>query len=178
MVEISFKSLSIKIGEEKDLKKEIKYYFKNHINNDLDVCVAETEQDVVAIFCLSILTLLPRINSDNNKSAYLSHYYIEPAYDNKVLRKELFQRVISYAVDRQAEVFELAIIPNKISLYEKYAFKTNEFVAIHLMLEHVKWSKWEKNMNFLNLRKASLKDIPALVNMRINFLNEVSQSFK
>ena len=126
------------------------------------------------MFCVSLLTLLPRISSKNNKSAYLSFYYIRHEYDTQLLQKQLYKTAIDNSSRQKAEVFELGAAQDKIHIYEKYEFKKSEFAALHLELKDVKWEKWKIDENHIKFRKATASDISVLVDMRIYFLNEVS----
>lgn len=175
LVDIRLEALSITKTQSGLLENNIYSYFEEHLNVDLDVYIAENENGIIAIFCLSILTLLPRIVSENNKSAYLSFFYIKCKYDSQSLRKQLFKTVIDCAINRQTEVFELGAPQNKIHIYKRYKFEESEFVALHLALKDVKWSRWINDENKINIRKATVQDISVLVDMRTQFLNEVSQ---
>lgn len=78
------------------------------------------------------------------------------------------------AINRQTEVFELGVPHDKIHMYKRYKFEEGEFVALHLALKDVKWSRWINSEGGINFRKATVQDISVLVDMRTQFLNEVS----
>lgn len=174
LVNMRLQSLQISKKQNELLEKNIFSYFENHLGEDLDVYIAENEAEIIAIFCVSYLTLLPRINSNNNKSAYLSFHYIKHEYDTQSLRKQLYKTVINNSINRKAEVFELGVAPDKTQIYQKYKFMQSEFAALHLELKDVKWEKWIINEKNINFRKATVSDISVLVDMRTFFLNEVS----
>lgn len=176
LVEVRLESLGEELSSDTIMKlsTRIEGYFVERLNDDLEVFVAESKKEFVAIFCLSYLTLLPRMISDNNVSAYLSFYYIKPEYYCKSLKEKLFKEVINSAKAQKAEVFELAVPKEEIPTYARYGFAESEFFTLNLMLENIDWNNWKNKVKSVQFRKAEIQDIQVLVNMRTQFLYEVA----
>ncbi|WP_349945602.1 GNAT family N-acetyltransferase [Lacrimispora sp. BS-2] len=159
-----------------DLNLKIEAFFRKYLNNNLDVFLAELDGRIIAALGTSYLTLFPRMNSRNNKCAYLLFAYIEPLYENKELKKTLCEESMENAKKQGAEVYEIGVAEKDLLRYKALGFKASGYSAIHLMLGGNsvcdKWAdKVEKN---ITLRKAIPSDIPQLVDIRMQFLSEVS----
>lgn len=175
---VDIRSLVTIIHDYGKVKKDyLEKYINKHIDSDLEIYVAELEKEYVAVFCLSYLTLLPRLHSDNSKSSYLPFYYIKPQYE--FLQEKMFKIIIDSAKKQNAGVFELGVSNEQIPTCLRHGFEESEYTTIELELKNIEWDKWiKKETGLVQFRKAGMKDISDLVTMRTRFLYDVSCSEK
>lgn len=70
---------------------QIQRYFNAHIDKDIDIVVAEVDADIIGVFCVCYLYLLPGMNPDSERSAYLIFDYIKPEFRISEVREKIFE---------------------------------------------------------------------------------------
>lgn len=153
---------------------QIQRYFNAHIDKDIDIVVAEVDADIIGVFCVCYLYLLPGMNPDSERSAYLIFDYIKPEFRISEVREKIFEYSMMNAKEKNATVYEVEVIKSELSRYEKAGFIKSPFPLVSLYISdksnytHMKTS--EVNISF---RKADISDISDLLELRVKFLAEV-----
>lgn len=157
------------------LQLQIENYFSMHLNNDIDIIVAELNGDIIGAFCIIYLQLIPGMNPNNEGIAYLSFDYIKPEFRIEEIRKKLFENSIQNAKRKNANVFEVEIMETEFQQYEKMGYIKSPFPLVRAFLsetyKQMHMTIEDKNITF---RKAEISDLSYLVDLRVQFLAEVS----
>lgn len=156
------------------LQLQIQKYFMEHIDKDVDIVVAEANEDIIGVFCVSYLQLLPGMNPDSERSAYLLFDYIKPDFRIKGIREKILEYSMVKAKEKKATVFEVEVIESEFSQYEKEGFIKSPFplVRFHISDESNFTYMTVKDAN-ISFRKADITDISDLIELRVKFLAEV-----
>ena len=131
---------------------QIQRYFNEHVDKDIDIVVAEADTNIIGVFCVSYLQLLPGMNPDSERSAYLLFDYIKPEY----------------------RIYEVEVIKSELSRYEKAGFIKSPFPLVRLYLSDKENYTYilAEDSNIL-FRKANITDISDLLELRVKFLAEI-----
>lgn len=158
-----------------ELIKNTEAFFYQNFGRNLDVFLAELNDSVIAVFCTSYLTLLPRLKSKSSTSGYLSFTYIQPPYEDEELKQAFYKESMINAREQGAGVFEISVDPNDLMRYREFGFRESGYPPVQLMLtEKRDWEKWSLNLKKdITLKKAGKKDIPDLIDMRLKYLCEM-----
>ncbi|MDE7323763.1 MAG: GNAT family N-acetyltransferase [Lachnospiraceae bacterium] len=157
-----------------NLQRQVEMYFQMNINNANEIVVAEIDEDIIGVFCVSYLQLLPSMNPDTEKSAYLMFEFIKPEFRMEKIREKLFEYSIKCAKKKNATVYEEEVFATEFLRYEKKGFIKSPFPLLRLLLSkknkqnHMKIG--DVNITF---RKAEMGDISELIEFRVKFLAEV-----
>lgn len=152
----------------------IQRYFNEHMDKDVDIVVAEADANIIGVFCVSYLQLLPSMNPASERSAYLLFDYIKPEYRvNKVIEK-IFKYSMTNAKEKNATVYEVEVIKSELSRYEKAGFTRSPFPLVRLYLSDKENCTYmlTEDANIL-FRKADITDMSDLLELRVKFLAEV-----
>ena len=153
---------------------QIQRYFNVHIDKDIDIVVAEVDADIIGVFCVCYLYLLPGMNPDSERSAYLIFDYIKPEFRISEVREKIFEYSMMNAKEKNATVYEVEVIKSELSRYEKAGFIKSPFPLVSLYISdksnYTQMKTSEVNISF---RKADISDISDLLELRVKFLAEV-----
>ena len=153
---------------------QIQRYFNAHIDKDIDIVVAEVDADIIGVFCVCYLYLLPGMNPDSERSAYLIFDYIKPEFRISEVREKIFEYSMMNAKEKNATVYEVEVIKSELSRYEKAGFIKSPFPLVSLYISdksnYTQMKTSEVNISF---RKADISDISDLLELRAKFLAEV-----
>ena len=153
---------------------QIQRYFNAHIDKDIDIVVAEVDADIIGVFCVCYLYLLPGMNPDSERSAYLIFDYIKPEFRISEVREKIFEYSMINAKEKNATVYEVEVIKSELSRYEKAGFIKSPFPLVSLYISdksnYTQMKTSEVNISF---RKADISDISDLLELRVKFLAEV-----
>jgi GNAT superfamily N-acetyltransferase len=153
---------------------QIQRYFNAHIDKDIDIVVAEVDADIIGVFCVCYLYLLPGMNPDSERSAYLIFDYIKPEFRISEVREKIFEYSMMNAKEKNATVYEVEVIKSELSRYEKAGFIKSPFPLVSLYISdksnYTQMKTSEVNISF---RKADISDISDLLELRVKFLAEV-----
>ena len=153
---------------------QIQRYFNAHIDKDIDIVVAEVDADIIGVFCVGYLYLLPGMNPDSERSAYLIFDYIKPEFRISEVREKIFEYSMMNAKEKNATVYEVEVIKSELSRYEKAGFIKSPFPLVSLYISdksnYTQMKTSEVNISF---RKADISDISDLLELRVKFLAEV-----
>ena len=153
---------------------QIQRYFNEHVDKDIDIVVAEADTNIIGVFCVSYLQLLPGMNPDSERSAYLLFDYIKPEYRINEVREKIFEYSMINAKEKNATVYEVEVIKSELSRYEKAGFIKSPFPLVSLYISdksnYTQMKTSEVNISF---RKADISDISDLLELRVKFLAEV-----
>ena len=153
---------------------QIQRYFNEHVDKDIDIVVAEADTNIIGVFCVSYLQLLPGMNPDSERSAYLLFDYIKPEYRINEVREKIFEYSMMNAKEKNATVYEVEVIKSELSRYEKAGFIKSPFPLVSLYISdksnYTQMKTSEVNISF---RKADISDISDLLELRVKFLAEV-----
>lgn len=180
MVQLRMEFLRKDQGEEQvnkypDLYAKTEEFINKYLNNNLDIFIAEVNGEMIAVLCVFYLELLPRLVSKDSKCAHMSFIYIRPQYMDEELEKSLYENSMKNAKEKGAEVFEINILEKDIALYEMAGFIDSGYPPIQLMLGNNTWGEWPHAVEEgINMRKADSLDIPQLIDLRVQYLCEVS----
>lgn len=171
LVEVRMQVKSSQKMRLKNLKRNMELYFREHLNKDLEVYIAERENEVIGMQCVSIVKLLPNMISPN-VSSYLSYNYIKEGFDTKFLKGGFFKNILITTYNWRVDKIELDVAEENVKEYEKEGFEKSKFIPLHLLHSDINCNTSKECE--ITLRKAIDKDISMLVNIRMSFLNEVS----
>jgi len=158
-----------------ELNVKTEEFINRHINNNMNFIIAEINGEMIAVLCVFYLELLPRLASKDSKCAHMSFVYIKPQYIDEELEKSLFEYSMKNAREKGSEVFEINILEKEIAQYEAAGFIDSGYPPIQLLLGNNKWGKWSYTAkNGMNMRKAGSWDILPLIDLRVQYLCEVS----
>ena len=153
---------------------QIQRYFNAHIDKDIDIVVAEVDADIIGVFCVCYLYLLPGMNPDSERSAYLIFDYIKPEFRISEVREKIFEYSMMNAKEKNATVYEVEVIKSELSRYEKAGFIKSPFPLVSLYISdksnYTQMKTSEVNISF---RKADISDISDLLELRVKFLAEI-----
>lgn len=153
---------------------QIQRYFNEHVDKDIDIVVAEADTNIIGVFCVSYLYLLPGMNPDSERSAYLIFDYIKPEFRISEVREKIFEYSMMNAKEKNATVYEVEVIKSELSRYEKAGFIKSPFPLVSLYISdksnYTQMKTSEVNISF---RKADISDISDLLELRVKFLAEV-----
>ena len=153
---------------------QIQRYFNEHVDKDIDIVVAEADTNIIGVFCVSYLQLLPGMNPDSERSAYLLFDYIKPEYRINEVREKIFEYSMINAKEKNATVYEVEVIKSELSRYEKAGFIKSPFPLVSLYISdksnYTQMKTSEVNISF---RKADISDISDLLELRVKFLAEI-----
>lgn len=113
---------------------QIQRYFNAHIDKDIDIVVAEVDADIIGVFCVCYLYLLPGMNPDSERSAYLIFDYIKPEFRISEVREKIFEYSMMNAKEKNATVYEVEVIKSELSRYEKAGFIKSPFPLVSLYI--------------------------------------------
>lgn len=153
---------------------QIQRYFNEHVDKDIDIVVAEADTNIIGVFCVSYLQLLPGMNPDSERSAYLLFDYIKPEYRINEVREKIFEYSMINAKEKNATVYEVEVIKSELSRYEKAGFIKSPFPLVRLYLSDKENYTYilAEDSNIL-FRKANITDISDLLELRVKFLAEI-----
>lgn len=156
------------------LHLQIQRYFSEHMDKDVDIVVAEADANIIGVFCVSYLQLLPSMNPDSERSAYLLFDYIKPEYGINEVREKIFEYSMKNAKEKNATVYEVEVIKSELSRYEQVGFIKSPFPLVRLYLSDKENCTYmlAEDSNIL-FRKANISDISDLLELRVKFLAEV-----
>nr|WP_314463091.1 GNAT family N-acetyltransferase [uncultured Clostridium sp.] len=180
MVQLRMEFLRKDQGEEQvnkfpELYVKTEEFISKYLNNTLDIFIAEVNDEMIAVLCVFYLELLPRLVSQDSKCAHMSFVYIIPQYMDEELEKSLYEYSMKNAREKGAEVFEINILEKDIAQYEMAGFIDSGYPPIQLMLGNNIWGEWSYTTEkSINMRKADSLDIPQLIDLRVQYLCEVS----
>ena len=153
---------------------QIQRYFNEHVDKDIDIVVAEADTNIIGVFCVCYLYLLPDMNPDSERSAYLIFDYIKPEFRISEVREKIFEYSMMNAKEKNATVYEVEVIKSELSRYEKAGFIKSPFPLVSLYISdksnYTQMKTSEVNISF---RKADISDISDLLELRVKFLAEV-----
>ena len=153
---------------------QIQRYFNAHIDKDIDIVVAEVDADIIGVFCVCYLYLLPGMNPDSERSAYLLFDYIKPEYRINEVREKIFEYSMMNAKEKNATVYEVEVIKSELSRYEKAGFIKSPFPLVRLYLsDKANYTQMKTSEVNISFRKADISDISDLLELRVKFLAEV-----
>lgn len=157
-----------------NLRHQIEMYFCKNINNSDEIIVAELNKDIIGVFCISYLQLLPSMSPETERSAYLIFNYIKPEFRMETIRKRLFEYSIKHAKKKNATVYEEEVLNTELLQYQKAGFIESPFPLIRSSLAKKTKQKYIKigDVN-ITFRKAEITDISKLIELRVKFLAEV-----
>lgn len=162
------------VENDSNLQHQIEMYFRKNINNGDEIIVAELNKDIIGVFCVSYLQLLPCMSPETERSAYLIFDYIKPEFRMETIRKKLFEYSINHAKKEKATVYEEEVLNTELLQYQKAGFIKSPFPLIRSSLSKKNIQNYMKigaaNIAF---RKAEITDISELVELRVKFLAEV-----
>ena len=153
---------------------QIQRYFNAHIDKDIDIVVAEVDADIIGVFCVCYLYLLPGMNPDSERSAYLIFDYIKPEFRISEVREKIFEYSMMNAKEKNATVYEVEVIKSELSRYEKAGFIKSPFPLVSVYIsEKSNYTQMKTSEVNISFRKADISDISDLLELRVKFLAEV-----
>lgn len=169
------------INEKKSLKKCVnilnfeennKKFFINNFNKDSDIVVAENNNNLVGMFYVKYMHLLPGLDSKMDKSAFLMFNYITKDFRNINNWNQLLDKSIQNAKKRGFNVFELVTTPKYSSQLEKLGFSKTPFPVVKLDLRSYNDLKYKSNLE-TSYRLAENSDIEEIIKIRRKYLNGI-----
>ncbi|RFZ77879.1 GNAT family N-acetyltransferase [Lacrimispora amygdalina] len=158
-----------------ELNAKTEEFINRYLNKNLDIFIAEVNGELIAVLCVFYLELLPRLVSKDSKCAHMSFVYIKPQYKDEELEKSLYENSMKHAKEKGAEVFEINVLEKDIPMYESAGFIDSGYPPIQLLLGNNTWGDWSHALEKgINMRKADSMDIPQLIDLRVQYLCEVS----
>lgn len=155
-----------------NLEENIKNFFVKNFNEKFDIVVAEDNNNIVGLFCVNYMDLLPGLDSKMDKSAYLMFDYIIEDFRNRNIWIQLLNKSINNAKKRGFNVFELVTAKRHSSHLRRIGFLKTPFPIVKLDLKSYNNPEYNKSLES-SYRIARSSDIEEIIKMRKNYLEGI-----
>jgi len=121
--------------QESEIRAKLEPYYREHIDQDLIIVVAETSKNaIISIAFLVLMDFPPKPSVITGKIGTLLNVYTCPEHRNCGTATKVIKFLIDEAIRLNVSSIELNATPKGKPLYEKLGFKEPHYVAMELQL--------------------------------------------
>lgn len=117
-----------------DFEERVKSYLEKHLNEDLEVYVAEINGEIISVYFIIYFDQIPKVGLVNGKVGIPINLYTKPQYRYDGLSEALFEFLAENAEKRGVELLEMEIPKASIPFYEKFGFEPMKVIPVQLNL--------------------------------------------